>query len=83
MIHVRRKNVLVLPKEVCQELRILSGDMFHLSVEDGQIILRRGPQTFTAKERKDLQVVQQEKRKVRILKFVSVSEAFDESDFDH
>ena len=77
LLRMKRKYMLFLPESICQELKIFRGDRLHASVEDGKIILCPDVQSSRASE--DLR---ENGRKGRILMFGSVSDAFDEADFD-
>jgi antitoxin component of MazEF toxin-antitoxin module len=82
LLQVKGKNMLVLPKNICQELGIFKGDQLHASVEGGKIILRPAAQFSRNKAAEDSRDLRKDGRKSRILMFGSVVEAFDESDFD-
>jgi len=78
LLQVKGKNMLFLPKSICQELKILRGNQLHASVEDGKIILRPDVQS----SRESSGDLRENGRKGRILMFGSVLEAFDEDDFE-
>lgn len=78
LLQVKGKNMLFLPKSICQQFKILRGDQLHASVEDGKIVLR--PEVRSS--RKSSGELRENGRKGRILMFGFASEAFDEADFD-
>ena len=76
LVKIEKNNKLALPERICYELGISKGDRFHVSLEDGKIVLRPSNHGNRGEDES------RKNAKRRILMFGSASEAFDEVDFD-